>query len=651
LVHHLKLSSASWRVQAIKYEVKFLPEGKRSEVEEGATVMAAAMGSGVDLANICSGKGYCAKCIVEIIHGNLSAPSEQERKRVPPEKLSKGYRMACQAKVQGNVLVRVPDQSRVGRQRLVIMGKEPPVRIRPNVEKVYVEMSPPTLHDPKADDERLLDALSAMGHGGLGVDFLVTKALPKILRQAGWKVTVTIRAKEEIINVQPGDTRKQNFGVAVDIGTTKLAVFLVDLADGNLVFADGMMNPQIRFGEDVISRINYANLGAKESAEIQQTIVKGINDLIEKGLADTGLLRDDLYELVAVGNTAMHHLFVGMEVRSLGLCPYPAGLGKAYDMKAREMDVAINTAGYVHVLPNLAGFVGADAIADILASKLHEKEKLTLLMDVGTNTEVMLGNRNGIWSCSTASGPAFEGAHIKCGMRAASGSVEKVKVLPDFEVSYKTIDDEKARGICGSGIIDAVAEALKAGVIDTSGRMILQGHRRVRGDGASREFVLIFREETSTGKEEIVLTQDDVREIQKAKAAMYGGYNTLMKLGKFKKEDLNEIIIAGAFGNYIDPESARTIGMIPEIPLNKISFLGNTAGSGARMCLKSLDARTEAQRIDATMKYAELAVEPIFEEEYINAMYMPNSHLEEFPETVATIKGPKVVRRYVRRQL
>jgi uncharacterized 2Fe-2S/4Fe-4S cluster protein (DUF4445 family) len=222
---------------------------------------------------------------------------------------------------------------------------------------------------------------------------------------------------------------------------------------------------------------------------------------------------------------------------------------------------------------------------------------------------------------------------------------------PDFEVSYKTIDDEKARGICGSGIIDAVAEALKAGVIDTSGRMILQNHRRVKGDGASREFVLVFKEDTSTGKEDIVLTQDDVREIQKAKAAMYGGYKTLLRLSNFKKEDLNEIIIAGAFGNYIDPESARTIGMIPEIPLDKISFLGNTAGSGARMCLKSMDARIEAQKIDASMKYAELAVEPIFEEEYINAMYMPNSHLEEFPETVAGIKAPKVVRRYVKRQI
>lgn len=632
-------------------EVRFLPEGKRSTVPEGSTIMTAAIEGGVDLSNICSGKGYCGKCIVEVLVGELSPLTDQEKKRIPPERLAKGYRLACQAHLTGDVVVRVPDQSRAGRQRLVIMGKEPPVILKQNVEKVYVELVAPTLQDPLADDERLFKALAEKGYSGLKADFIITKELPKVLRKSDWKATVTILGKKEIVNIQAGDTRAQNFGVAVDIGTTKLAVFLVDLTDGNLIFADGMMNPQIRYGEDVISRINFATQGEKELMEIQSSIVNGINELISKGVADTGIDAQDLYELVAVGNTAMHHLFVGIQIKSLGLCPYPAGLGRAYNIKSREMNIAINPSGNVHVLPNLAGFVGADAIADILASRLHEKEKLTLLMDVGTNTEVMLGSRKGIWSCSTASGPAFEGAHIKCGMRAATGSVEKIKITPEFDVTYKTIEDEKARGICGSGIIDAVAEALKSGVIDTSGKFVLQDHKRVKGEGATKEFILIYKDETSTGKEDIVLTQDDVREIQKAKAAMYGGYATLMKKAGFKKEDLNEIVIAGAFGNYIDPSSARTIGMIPEIPLEKVSFLGNTAGSGARMCLKSLDKRREAQDINNKMKYIELAVEPIFEEEYINAMYMPNSRLEEYPETVKGIRGPKNVRHYVRRSV
>jgi len=635
----------------LEYEVKFLPEGKRSTVAVESPLMAAALKGGVDLANICSGKGYCGKCVVEVIEGQLSPQTDWEKKRIPPEKLAKGYRLACQALIRGHVVVRVPDQSRVGRQRLVIMGKEPPVALKENVEKIYLELNAPTLHDPRADDERILEALYAKGYKDLKVDHLIGKALPKVAREGGWKITVTILGKGEIINVQAGDTTKQSFGVAVDIGTTKLAVFIVDLLDGNLVFADGIMNPQIRFGEDVISRLHFAAQGEDNLKEIQHTIVGGINELVNKGVADTGIKRENLYELVAVGNTAMHHLFAGIEPKSLGLCPYPAGLGRSHDVKARDMGLDINPSGNVHLLPNVAGFVGADAIADILASRLNEKERLTLLMDVGTNTEVMLGTRDQIWSCSTASGPAFEGAHIRCGMRAASGAVEKVRIGPDFEVTYKTIDDDKARGICGSGIIDSVAEMLKSGVIDTSGRMILKNHKRVRDRSPGKEeFVLVFKEETSAGKEDIAITQDDVREIQKAKAAMYGGYMTLMRKSGLRKEDLSEIVIAGAFGNYIDPESARILGMIPEIPLNRISFLGNTAGSGARMCLKSLDIRTEAWRIAEKMKYIELAVEDIFEEEYINAMYMPNSRLEEFPETVAIIRAPKVVRRYVKRQ-
>lgn len=632
------------------YEVRFLPEGKRSTVPENSTLMAAAMEVGVDLASICGGKGYCTKCIVEVLEGKVSPPTTQERRKLSPERLSQGYRMACQCRVESDVVVRIPDQSRLGRQRLVIMGKEPPVPLISNVEKIYLEVGAPTLCDPKADDGRLIRALEAKGFSSLRLDLAIARSLPRLLREGGWKVTATILGKHEVINVQPDDTQKSSFGVAVDIGTTKLAIFLVDLADGALIFADGMMNPQIRYGEDVISRMHYASQGHKELAEIQESVVGGINDLLERGLGDTAIDRRDLYELVAVGNTAMHHLFVGIDVKSLGLSPYPAGIGDPYELKARELGVNINPSGNVYVLPNVAGFVGADAIADILASRLHEMERLTLLMDVGTNTEVMLGNRDGIWSASTASGPAFEGAHIKCGMRAASGAVERVKIDPDFEVHYKTIEDKSARGICGSGIIDAIAEALKSGVIDTSGKIIPREHRRLKGEGSSREFVIAFKEETSTGKEDIVLSQGDIREIQKAKAAMYAGYVTLMSKGGFQKGDLSEIIIAGAFGNYIDPESASTLGMIPEIPLERVSFLGNAAGSGARMCLKSLASRQEATEIAKKMRYVELAAEPIFEEEYINAMYMPNSNLEEFPETVKHIKAPLVVKRYVRRQ-
>ncbi|MBC7120228.1 MAG: DUF4445 domain-containing protein [Candidatus Methanosuratus sp.] len=632
----------------MEFEVIFLPEGKRSRVPANATLMSAALKGEVDLAAICGGKGYCGKCMVEVIDGKVSPLTDHERKRIPKEKLDKNYRLACQAHVEGNVTIRVPDQSRVGKQRLVIMGKEPPIQIRSNVEKVYLELVPPSLEDPTADDERLLTELAVKGYPNLVIDSPTARDLPRVLRDAGWKITAVILGRKEVIAIEKGDTRARKYGLAVDIGTTKLAVFIVDLNDGTIVYADGTMNPQIKFGEDVISRINYASQGKAHLEEIRGTIVEGINSLLKSGVSEVEIGMEEVYEAVLVGNTAMHHLFAGIDVKSLGLAPYAAGVGRSCDNKARDMGLEINSSGNVHLLPNVAGFVGADAIADMLASRLHEKERLTLLMDVGTNTEVMLGDKNCIWACSTASGPAFEGAHIKCGMRAASGAIEKVWIGNDLSVSYKTIDDKRARGICGSGMIDAVAEMLKAGVIDTSGRIQQVGGSIRDGEGG-REFVLVPKEETETGKEDIVITQDDVRELQKAKAAIYAGFMTLVRKGGLDRGSLSEIIIAGAFGNYIDPKNARIIGMIPELPLERISFTGNTAGSGARLCLKSLDVRLEAQTVASRIKYIELAAQPIFEEEYINAMYMPNSRLEDFPETMREVKAPRVVRRYVRR--
>lgn len=632
----------------MEFEVVFLPEGKRCKVPGKTTLMSAALKGEVDLAAICGGKGYCGKCLVEIIDGKVSPLTDHEKKRVPKEKTDRNFRLACQTYVEGDVTIRVPDQSRVGKQRLVIMGKEPPVQITSNLEKVYLELDAPSLEDPTADDERLLAGLAARGYSNLTIDTTVAREMPGILREAGWKVTAVILGSKEIIAVEKGETTSRKYGLAVDIGTTKLAVFIVDLNDGTIVYADGIMNPQIKFGEDVISRINYASQGKGHREEIRGTIVEGINNLLNTGIAESEMSRDEIYEAVLVGNTAMHHLFAGIDVKSLGLAPYAAGIGRSSDSKARDSGIAINPAGNVHLLPNVAGFVGADAIADILASRLHEKERLTLLMDVGTNTEVMLGDRKGIWACSTASGPAFEGAHIKCGMRAASGAIEKVWIDSDFKAACKTIDDKKPRGICGSGIIDTVAEMLRVGLIDTSGR-IQQARSGVREGESGREFVLVPKEETETGKEDIVITQDDIREIQKAKAAIYAGFMTLVRKGGLDRGTLAEIIIAGAFGNYIDPKNARIIGMIPELPLEKISFTGNTAGSGARLCLKSIDTRREAQIVASKVKYIELAAQPIFEEEYINAMYMPNSQLEDFPETMEEVKAPRVVRRYVRK--
>jgi uncharacterized 2Fe-2S/4Fe-4S cluster protein (DUF4445 family) len=628
----------------MEYEVKFLPDGKRITIEKGNTVLAAAMKGNIDISAICGGKGLCGKCIVELIEGKANPPTDHEKRRLG-EKISKGFRLACQLKVYDNIVVNIPEQSRTGRQRLVIMGVEPPSRLNPNVKKIYLEITPPSLNDPRGDDVRILDMLSKLNIKNITINYEVARKMPKILRENNWKVTLTI-LNNEIIDIEAGNTVDKCYGVAIDIGTTKLALFIVDLNDGTIIFSDGIMNPQIKYGEDVISRIQYASQNEDSLREIHRTIIDGINSLIEKGIKETDIIKDNIYEVVVVGNTAMHHLFLGLNVKWLGFSPYAPVIGKGYYTRAKRLGININPMGSVYALPNVAGFVGADAIADVLASRIHEKEKLTLLMDVGTNTEVILGNKYGLWCCSTASGPAFEGAHIKFGMRAASGAIEKVKIKENFDVEYITIDNEEPRGICGSGIIDVIAEMLRTGVIDTSGRIVLQDHKRIREGENGKEFIIAFKEETANKEEDIVITQDDIREIQKAKAAMYAGYMTLMRKAGFKKEELSEIIIAGAFGSYIDPFSARLIGMIPELPISKISFLGNTAGSGARLCLKSMDYRKESEEIVEKMKYVELAAEPIFEEEYINAMYMPNSDLESFPEVSASIKAPKVVKRY-----
>ncbi|RLE49088.1 MAG: ferredoxin [Candidatus Methanomethylicota archaeon] len=630
--------------------VVFQPDGKRALVPRGSTILDAAMKVGVDISNICRGLGVCGKCQVVIIEGteNLSPLTDSEKHHLSEEKLILGYRLGCQAKVFGDIVVKVPEASRTGRQKLVVMGIEPSVPLNPAVKKVFVEMAKPSLEDPRADDVRLLEELAKRGFQSVLLSYRVLEKLPQVLREGDWKVTAVLWM-DKLIDVEPGDTRRENYGIGVDIGTTKLAVFLVNLNDGTLLYPVGMMNPQIPYGEDVMSRISYAMQGKDHLKRLQEAVVEGINQLIDEATKIAGINKEHIYEVVVVGNTAMHHLFLGIDPQFVGRAPYPAAVGRSVDVPAEKLNIAINRSGNVHVLPNVAGFVGADAIGDILASELHKKEKLAMVMDVGTNTEFMLGNKDVIYTCSTASGPAFEGAHIKHGMRAATGAIEKVKIDPEtFDPEYKTVDDAKPRGICGSGIIDVIAEMLKVGLIDTSGRIQQGKTKRVRRGPHGLEYVLAWKEETALREEDIVITQEDIREIQKAKAAMHAGAVILMNKMGVTEHDLSEFIVAGAFGSYIDPESAMTIGMMPELPLEKVKFVGNTAGSGARLCLKSLEARREAQEIADKVKYVELAIEPSFEEEYVNSMYLPYADPSKYPRVMSMIKAPITLRRYVK---
>ncbi|MGQ9552229.1 MAG: ASKHA domain-containing protein [Candidatus Bathycorpusculaceae bacterium] len=623
-------------------EVIFQPEGKRARIRLGATLLEAARLAGADLTSICGGKGKCGKCrvVVEKEGGNAGSITEVEKGVLSPMEMSAGYRLACCTSVKGQLIVKIPEESRTGRQRLQVEGIETPVKLEPLIRKYFVKLPSPTLQDPRSDVDRLLDELRVQ-HGltKLKVSYSLLQRLPLILRDSEWKVTVVVWSDDTVICVESGDTTHRNFGYAVDMGTTKLAGYLLDLNTGKVMAVDSLMNPQIPYGEDVITRITHAMKGFKEQKELQKAVVSGINQILQRLLEKTGVNAGEVYEMTAVGNTAMHHLFLNVYPKYVALSPYPPAIRRAVDVNAEDVGVNISPNGNIHILPVIAGFVGADAVAVILATEIYKRNELCLSLDIGTNTEVVLGNKDEMLACSCASGPALEGAHIKHGMRAATGAIERVRIDTDtFEVEYWTVDNAKPRGICGSAMVGILAEMLKAGIIDVSGKMNRDvTSPRLRSGEDGLEFVVAWGRETSNG-EDIVFTQRDIREIQLAKAAMHTGAMALMKKKGVVEEDIEIVFIAGAFGSYIDPENARMIGMYPEIPLEKVRVVGNAAGTGARMALASKTARRTAEEISAKVKYIELAAEPNFQAEFFNSNILPYADLARYPQTSTLLK-------------
>jgi uncharacterized 2Fe-2S/4Fe-4S cluster protein (DUF4445 family) len=627
---------------ATDVEVIFQPDGKRARIKSNATILEAAKLVGADLTSICGGQGKCGKCkvIVEKERKNAGPITKAEKTFLSQTEISAGFRLACCTSVKGPLVVKIPEESRTGRQRLQVEGIETPVKLEPLIHKYFVKLPNPTLQDPKSDVDRLLDELRTQyGLENLKVSYKLLQRLPLILRDSEWEVTAVVWGNDTVISVESGDTTQRVFGYAVDIGTTKLAGYLLDLNTGKVLAVDSLMNPQIPYGEDVITRITYAMKGFKEQKELQQVVVNGINQILQHLLEKTGVSSEEVYEMTAVGNTAMHHLFLNICPKYLALSPYPPVVRRAIDVQTEKVGVKINPNGNIHVLPVIAGFVGADAVAVILATEIYNRNELCMALDIGTNTEVILGNKEEMLACSCASGPALEGAHIKHGMRAATGAIEKVRIDPNtLEVEYWTIDNAKPCGICGSAMVDILAEMLKTGVIDVTGTMNKDvTSPRLRTGESGLEFVLAWRKETSTG-EDIAFTQRDIREIQLAKAAMHTGAMTLMKKKGIAETDIDILFIAGAFGSYIDPENARIIGMYPEVALKKVRVVGNAAGTGARMALASKAARKTAEVISSKVKYVELAAEPNFQMEFFNSNALPYADLKRYPETSALLK-------------
>ena len=607
---------------ATTFEIDFEPIGKRVDVAPGTDLLDAARQAGIDLAAVCGGEGTCGRCRVVIRSGNVTPPGDADRRFIAPLELAAGQRLACRCQVYGDVKIHVPKASLVTDQRLQLDGQARQLQVDQTIHAFAVEVPAPTLHDLRADLERVVDGLeSTHGLRKLSAEPRVVTELSALARQTEWQLAAYVRGHEIVGFAAPG---QRPLGLAVDLGTTKIAGYLVDLATGEELAATGSMNPQIGYGEDVISRLVHADRNAEGKHELARVVRAGINDLIVALTLKAGVAPEQIAEACIVGNTAMTHLLLKLPVQQLAVSPFVAASSSALDVKARDLDLDMAPGAYVHMLPCVGGFVGADHVAMIMGSDLDRHPHPALGVDIGTNTEIVLHkpHEKYLTSASCASGPAFEGAHIRDGMRAATGAIEAVLITPD-EIKYKTIGAAPAVGLCGSGIIDVVAELHRKHIIDRRGRL-RRDAPHVRQADHSYEVLLVPGERSGTGRD-IVMTQTDVTEIQLAKGAIATGLETLLAATQTPPEDIKEVIIAGAFGTYLNLDSALDIGLLPRLPNAQYTQVGNAAGVGAKMALLSHTERTRAQHIARRTRYVELTVFPGFQRRFALSLLFPTT--------------------------
>ena len=662
--------------------VVFQPSGRRGRVPLGISVVEASRRLGVDIEAPCGEKQVCGKCKIRVEQGsfqklNIESAYEHagswqagEENHISPEEKEKGYRMGCVATVEGDLLIFVPEASRAGKQVVSKAARPLDIKRNPAVKQYTVELVPPSLEEPAGDFERLCAALEKQYNlPSLRIDLSVLRSLHNTLETGEWKATVSVWMDQEIIHVQPGSGSGM-FGIAIDVGTTTVAAYLCDLISGDVVDTLSMMNPQVKYGEDVVSRISFHMENPDGLKRMSTDLVDGLNSLIDQAVSREyhlslpdgidGSRKDqvvciqpeDILDVSIAGNTAMHHILLQLNPEPLGVIPFTPSIHHSLDIKAHELGLKINPAAHIFMLPNEAGFVGGDNVGVILAEEPHRQDQIHLIIDVGTNGELVVGNKERLISSSCATGPALEGAQIEYGMRAAPGAIERVTIDPETQdVDYKVIgrdawrnfskpEDMKTKGICGSGILDAVAQMFLAGIINKSGAFSKnQPSNRFKIDPEtdSKSFVLAWAKETSIGKD-IVVTQQDVRQIQLAKASIYTGCKLMLK--KLGVDKVDSVKIAGAFGSHIDCKLALVIGMFPDCDMQKIVSVGNAAGDGCRMALLNRDKRLEADWIANNVQYMELTLEDNFQWQLMEAIHLPHmsdafSHLEGIlPDTV-----------------
>jgi uncharacterized 2Fe-2S/4Fe-4S cluster protein (DUF4445 family) len=672
-----------------KVRVIFQPSGRRGELDKGINLIEASRQLGVDIEALCGEKKVCGKCKVRIEQGHyekygvtsspehLSPWQKEEGKFISEKERAEGYRLACASKVEGDVLVFVPEESRAGKQVVSKAARDIPIKWDPAVKLYTASMTPPRFEDPLGDFERLGNALMEQhGLGELEVDLYALRQLPGALRQGDWTATVAVWNDREVIKVWPGEVA-DCYGLGVDVGTTTVAAYLCNLRTMQVVETVSMMNPQCKYGEDVMARITYHMQNPEGLEKMSRDICEGLNRLVqeaceatwpprrkkkdaegrhikdqdgvvvleeapEEGKEYLRLNPDDVVDMTIGGNTAMHHILLQLDPQYVGLAPFPPVIHRSLDLKARDLGLAINRGSYLFVLPNEAGFVGADNVCVLIAEEPYKSEKLQLIIDIGTNGELVLGNRDKLISSSCATGPALEGAQLSYGMRAAPGAIERIKIDPEtHEVDYKVIGREawlaysepeemKTKGICGSGILDVLAELYTAGVISKSGRFAKEqksDRYRVNPDTKQKEFVIAWARETSIGRD-VVISLKDIRQIQLAKGALYTGCKLMMR--RMKVDKVDSIKIAGAFGTHVDRVKALVMGLFPDCELEMVTSVGNAAGDGARVALLDRNKRVEANWVARNVEYIELTVEPDFEKQFMQAMQIPHM-VDEFP--------------------
>ncbi len=605
--------------------VDLQPVGRRVQIEREETLLEAAQIGGVELISLCGGVGACDSCKIRHVAGQLSPPTLEEEALFDREALAAGWRLACQARALSDVIVDIPSESLTTPQRLQLEGVSGKLALDPPVRACDIALPPPSLSDLRADAERLRDVLCAQGVAPVEIDLPILRALPAALRAQDWRVRIALNQMDggRVVGVLP--RAAPIYGCAIDIGTTSLAAYLVDLETGAIAAKAGAMNPQIAYGEDVIARISYLNGHPHNLNVLQTRLIEALNALIDRLCVEADVSRAALVDFVLAGNTAMHHLCAGLPVTQLGEAPYLPVVAGSLTYPAAHIGLRGSADAQVYMPPNIAGYVGADHVAMLTAIGAADgalagrsNGEVVLAIDVGTNTEVSLITPEAHWCCSCASGPAFEGAHIRDGMRAAPGAIERVQLI-EGNLRIKTIEDAPPVGICGSGILDAVAVMREAGVLEARGSLRAGHALAAPGDDGRPVFVLAAAADSGHGRA-IAVSRKDVAEIQLAKAAIRTGIQILLDHAGIGIEAIDRFIIAGAFGSYIHVPSAIAIGMFPPLPLDRFEQVGNAAGMGARQLLLSARARAAAADLVRRARYVELTTEPNFQNVFVHFM-------------------------------